>query len=127
MQFKDKHNRTIQLKDADGTIEAYCVDDEEAFVGSIQFHIQSFGDKYTEETTVAFPEIANIYEKYQRSGIATQIIEYAKTIYDDVYFSPDMGGGGKTDQIHYSDAGLAFKNSCEKNGITRDVLLDEDY
>lgn len=127
MQFKDKHNRTIQLKDSDGTIEAYCMDDDGVFVGSIQFYIRCFGDKYTKEITVACPEIANIFEKFQRSGIATHIIEYAKTIYDDVYFSPDMGCGGKSNQIYYSDAGLAFKNSCERNSITRNALLDDDF
>lgn len=127
MQFKDKLNRTIQLAECDGTIKAYCVDDDETYIGEIRFCVQSSGGDYEEETTAACPETATISEEYQKSGIATRIIEYAKTVYGKVYFSPDMGCGGKTNQIYYSDAGLALKNSCERKGITRNVLIDNDF
>ena len=127
MRFKDKKKRTIQLEESDGIIKAYCIDDGGVCVGFIQFYVLCSGDEYTKETIIACPETANISEKYQKSGIATQIIKYAKTIYDDVYFSPDMGYGRKSNQIHYSDAGLSLKNSCERKGITRNIWLDEDY
>lgn len=122
MQFKDKKNRLIELIHSNETIEAFCVDDD-VTVGSIQFQVVCFGDEYTEEKVVAYPEIAHIDEAHQRSGIATKIIEYAKTIYDNVYFCPDRGYGGQNDYIHYSDAGLSFKNSCEKNHITDEMTI----
>ncbi len=36
---------------------------------------------------------------------------------------------GNSNDIHYSDEGLAFKTSCERNNVTKDVLEndDEDY
>lgn len=127
VQFKDKFNRTLQLNECDGTIKAYCVDDGKSYIGQIQFCVLNLGGDYIENSTSACPQIATISEEYQKSGIATQIIEYAKTIYDNVYFSQDTGCGGKTNQIHYPDAGLAFKNSCERKGITRNVLCDVEF
>ncbi len=126
-EFKDKKNRTIRLEECGETIRAYHVDgDEKIPVGMIQFDIKSHGDIYVEEKTVAHPEIAHVDPAYQKSGIATEIIKYAKTLYDDVSFYPDTGAGGMSGEIHYSDQGLALKESCERQGITRAAWDDED-
>ena len=114
MQFKDKKNRTICLKDYCGTIDAYDGNDK---VGFIQFEVVEYLTRYGESEYTAYPEQMHIDGKYQRSGIATQIIEYAKEIYDNVKFAEDTGWGGNTNAIHYTSEGLCFKHYCETNGI----------
>lgn len=94
-------------------------------IGTIQFLVTKFENDYQDDCSVAYPEIANINSNYQRRGIATAMIEYAKELYDEVVFAKDEFVGGNTDDIHYSNEGLAFKNSCERKGITR-ALVDDD-
>ncbi|MBU3102572.1 GNAT family N-acetyltransferase [Clostridium gasigenes] len=128
MEFKDRKGRMIYLEESYGIIYAYLIEGNgRCDVGSIQFSISEYLDKNGEDVIIAYPEQIHIDESYQRSGIATQIIEYAKEIYDVVKFSQDSGCGGNTDEIHYSGEGLAFKNFCEMTGITENnVDYEED-
>lgn len=122
MEFKDKKGRTIYLEKDNNTINAYFVEEYNRInVGSIQFMVVDNSTKYEDYKSIAYPEQMHIIEDYQRSGIATKIIEYAKQIYDQVCFYQDTGCGGNTDEIHYSDEGLQFKNFCESKKITRDL------
>lgn len=121
MEFKDKKNRTITLKEIGDIIYANCNERE---VGSIQFYVPEFSCEYGNVNSIAYPDQMHIDISYQRSGIATEIIKYAKEIYSVVQFLSDTGCGGNTDAIHYSSEGLAFKNSCEMAGITKN---HEDY
>lgn len=119
MEFTDKKGRKIFLEESNNTIDAYCTDEDmEEKAGYIQFQVKEYPSGYRGSVYVAYPEQMHIEPQYQRSGIATQIIEYAKQIYDTVRFSPDTGCGGNTDEIHYSSEGLQFKQHCEGNGIT---------
>ncbi len=120
MKFRDKRNRliTLEYNDVTNTISAFHDDIQ---IGQIDFIVSD-----TYYTQIAYPYIANITERYQRSGIATEIIKYATTLYDIVRFERDYGYGGKTNLIHYSDAGLVLKNSCERNGITKELLDDDE-
>lgn len=133
MKFVDKEGRDIYLEENLDTIYAYnCIyeteDEEESKeeIGYIQFLVQEQGGKYEDCQRVAYPEQAHVNKKFQRSGIATKIIEYAKEIYDLVQFYPDTGCGGNTDEIHYSDEGKAFKDYCEENGITKLIEESDD-
>lgn len=120
MKFRDKRNRLITLKynDVTNTISAYQDDNH---IGQIDFLVSETDDKQ-----IAYPYTANITKQYQHSGIATEIIKYATTIYDIVQFERDYGYGGKTNYIHYSEEGLALKNSCERNGITKELPDDDE-
>ena len=130
VQFSDKRGRTIILKESYDEIYAYCIDGTiRTEVGYIQFHVIETTSKYTSGKTIAYPDQMHIISEYQRSGIATQIIQYAKQIYGTVQFAPDTGCGGNTDEIHYTSEGLQFKNYCEESGITEYSCdqEDEDY
>lgn len=121
--IKDKKNRTIYLKEINDIIYAYCGEQE---LGSIQFCVLELSSKYGNDTSIAYPEQMHLDNSYQRSGIATEIIKYAKEIYNNVQFTSDTGCGGNTDEIHYTSDGLAFKNFCEMTGITKKYLDYED-
>ncbi|GEM_PF-1457680 len=127
MEFTDKRGRKIFLEESNNIIDAYCIDEDvEEKVGYIQFQVTEYSSSYMESVSVAYPEQMHIKPQYQRSGIATQIIEYAKRIYDTVKFSQDTGCGGNTDEIHYSSEGLQFKQHCEGNGITECICDYEE-
>lgn len=124
MRFNDNEDRKIRLVEEDSVISAYHNEDK---VGYIQFFTQEYFDKFGNSTILAIPEQMHIDRKYQRCGIATEIIKYAKNIYDQVRFATDTGCGGNTDEIHYSSEGLLFKHFCEMNKITNsDLDYDED-
>lgn len=142
MKFTDKRGRNICLQERDDTIYANCEDKEDdlseedisfegnnSFVGYIQFLINEYPQGNGNDIRVAYPEQMHIKENYRRSGIATKIMKYAKEVFDEVLFMPDTGCGGNTDEIHYTSEGLAFKEFCEKSGITRysSDYDDEDY
>ena len=122
MQFKDKKDRNIRLENNYGTIFGYNIDKDNEEVGSIQFKIDEYEMKYMESKKVAYPYIANIKAEYQRSGIATKMIEYALILYGDVRFAPNGIGSAFSDVIHYTDDGLGFKNYCENKGITKEII-----
>lgn len=97
MKFKDSKERDILLEEGYDTIHAYHIDgDSEKDVGYIQFQVTETSEKYgnSKSKSVACPEQMHIKQHYQSSGIATQIIKYAKEIYEEVYFYPDTGCGG---------------------------------
>ena len=130
LEYVGKNDKQLEFEESYDTITAYLMENgEREYVGEISFAVQIIGDERTEEKRIACPKIANVLERYQKCGIATQIIKFAKKIYDDVYFAPDTGSAGNSNDIHYSDEGLAFKPSCERNNDTKDVLEndDEDY
>lgn len=123
--YCDKYGEIYYLKHCEtyDTVEAIHSGDK--IVGTIQFLVCRYESSYQDDCNVAYPQIANIDSNYQRRGIATAMIEYAKELYDEVVFARDEFVGGNTDDIHYSNEGLAFKNSCERKGITR-ALVDDD-
>ena len=121
---KDNYGNVIRLNESNDIISAYYITDKhQEYAGEIQFLVINNCDKFGNESTSAYIQLANVLPLFQRRGIATQIIIYAKKLYDNVLFAPDLGYGGKSDGIHYSDAGLALKNSCERKGITNAIEL----
>ena len=114
LEYVGKNDKQLEFEESYDTITAYLMENgEREYVGEISFAVQIIGDERTEEKRIACPKIANVLERYQKCGIATQIIKFAKKIYDDVYFAPDTGSAGNSNDIHYSDEGLAFKTSSE--------------
>lgn len=127
MQFKDKKGRVIYLEGSYNTIYAYCIDENGKYnVESIQFSVSEYSGTCGDDVLIAYPEQMHINASYQRRGISTEIIKYAKEIYDKVKFAQDSGCGGNTDEIHYSGEGLEFKNFCEMTGITEDFFDYEE-
>ena len=114
----DKKGRDIELIIGDDNIgRAYCGGEE---VGQLSFWVTDNGGDYTENTRSAQVHTMNVIEAFQRAGIATEIIKYAKEEYDSVTFASDPGTVEDKDDIHYSEEGLAFKRYCELNKITKD-------
>lgn len=85
-------------------------------IGSIQFQVTPDMEG---EPCVAYPTIMHVKEIYRRKGVATKIIEKAGESVK-VKFSADLGSSGNSDEIHYSDAGISFKDSCVKRGIAEE-------
>ena len=114
----DKNGRDIKLIiGGDDTVRAYCGEEE---VGQISFWVTDNGGDYTKDTRSAQVHTMNVIEGFQRAGIATEIIKYAKEEYDSVTFASDPGTVEDKDDIHYSEEGLAFKRYCELKEITKD-------
>lgn len=124
-EFEDNKGRKIVLKhnNCSSTIEAYYND---SCVGEISFNVTKVGGDYSEERTYANPHTMNIRPEYQRAGIATEIIKFAKDVYDTVSFADDPGAVEDKDYIHYSMEGLAFKNKCEQKGGVLEKQPEED-
>ena len=120
MEFRGKSGRKIELKEHDGTIYAYH---KKCEVGKIDFAIIEVPYGYDGSVSVAYPRMMNVAFEYQRQGIATGIINYAKELYEEVRFYPDTGCGGNTDEVHYSAEGLSFKDFCERSGITNETYI----
>lgn len=125
MNFIDKEGRKIALTENDGIIQAFHGKRQ---VGKIIFNVTTCGGdgKYSQEESVAYPYLINVIGGYKRAGIATNMIEYAKTLYDHVVFSDNVGSVENKDDIHYSDEGLQFKLFCEAKRITQGPSYDDD-
>jgi len=114
----DKKGREIELIIGDDdTGRAYFNGEE---VGQISFWVTNNGGDYTEETRHAQPHTMNVIDGFKRAGIATEIIKYAKEVYDSVSFASDPGTVEDKDYIHYSEEGLALKRNCELTKLTED-------
>ena len=102
LEYVGKNDKQLEFEESYDTITAYLMENgEREYVGEISFAVQIIGDERTEEKRIACLKIANVLERYQKCGIATQIIKFAKKIYDDVYFAPDTGSAGNSNDIHY--------------------------
>ena len=125
MNFIDKEGEKIDLRENSGRITAYNASGRE--VGFIDFTVTEFSDDYSPTVCSAYVNLMQIDGSYRRRGIATAIIQYAKQVYENVAFREDNGYGGKSDAVHYSAEGLAFKQACEARGITQQLGgIDDD-
>lgn len=116
MTFIDNKGRSICLEEeSEDTIRAY---NEGKDVGYIRFIVSKYPDGNGNLISIAYPEQMHICKDFQRSGIATNIIMFAKEVYDEVQFL-DGNPSGNSDEIHYTAVGSAFKSFCEKNEITK--------
>jgi GNAT superfamily N-acetyltransferase len=109
-------DKELEFDDGYDIIRARVGDQE---VGCFQFMTQSYG----EDGLKAIPEQMHIAEGYRGLGIGTEIIKHALECYDAVQFMYDYGNSGNSDLIHYTDAGLSFKQHCERMGITKEMEI----
>lgn len=79
LEYVGKNDKQLEFEESYNTITAYLMENgEREYVGEISFAVQIIGDERTEEKRIACPKIANVLERYQKCGIATQIIKFAK-------------------------------------------------
>lgn len=109
--------KKLVFEDYEDMIEAYYNGEK---IGYIQFLLGAYG---MDGGYIAYPEQMHVCNRYQSQGVGTAIIIHAKEIYDKVKFMYDYGNSGNSNEIHYSDSGLAFKEACERKGITEEMMI----
>lgn len=104
-EFTDKSGRVIRLVCNDPDIVAYC--------GSEKVGELSFTD-YHDGLILSF---VNVHAAFQRAGIATEMVRYAKEQVGDFLLPGMSWNARREDQLHTSQDGRAFLNSCFRSGL----------
>ena len=121
VRFTDKRGENIVLEESmNGKICAYNMSGRR--IGFIDFTVTEFFDSYSPAVCSASVALMHIDCDYRHRGIATEIMRYAQKLYGTVFFLSDEGYGGKSDAVHYTSEGLAFKQYCENQGITEPIV-----